>query len=221
MADLASALKDTPLPTIFVVAGIVFWLLAIAGSIAGKITVLPGQQKTAGVVGTLFVVLGMMLYLVPGRSNEQAARAHPNPVTTSAVSITPVAPSPSISILSRGTGTLRGTWHFDLDAGRENTDGDIWWEQRTNLLRAMVPQGGAKILNLGAGDFESISPAQLQKLEYSMVPIPGDDDNSNRLVSGDIFAVLTRSGNHSKVQVLSYGYNLQIQWITYQTIADH
>ncbi len=152
MADLASALKDTPLPTIFVVAGIVFWLLAIAGSIAGKITVLPGQQKTAGVVGTLFVVLGMMLYLVPG---------------------------------------------------------------------TMVPQGGAKILNLGAGDFESVSPAQLQKLEYSMVPIPGDDDNSNRLVSGDIFAVLTRSGNHSKVQVLSYGYNLQIQWITYQTIADH
>lgn len=106
MADLASALKDTPLPTIFVVAGVIFWLLAIAGSIAGKITVLPGQQRTAGVVGTLFVVLGMMLYLIPGRSNNRASnQTAPEsissektiPTTTPTVSITPAAPSPSTS----------------------------------------------------------------------------------------------------------------------------
>lgn len=38
MSDLLGALNHTPLPTILVVAGIAFWILAIAGSLAGKIT---------------------------------------------------------------------------------------------------------------------------------------------------------------------------------------
>ena len=48
MDDLLGAIKDTPLPTVLVVAGIVFWVLAIAGSIAGKIRVQPGRQRAAG-----------------------------------------------------------------------------------------------------------------------------------------------------------------------------
>ena len=58
MSDLVRTLSDTPLPTILVLAGILFWLLAIAGSLAGKITVERGKQTTAGLVGTALIVLG-------------------------------------------------------------------------------------------------------------------------------------------------------------------
>jgi hypothetical protein len=40
--------------------------------------------------------------------------------------------------------------------------------------------------------------------------------NRNQLVNGDVFAVLTNQGNYAKVKVLEYGYNLQIQWVTYR-----
>ena len=66
MNDLLNTLSHTPLPTILVVAGIGFWVLAIAGSVAGKITVEPGKQKTAGVLGTAFLVLGLILFFAPG-----------------------------------------------------------------------------------------------------------------------------------------------------------
>jgi hypothetical protein len=68
--DLLSALSSTPLPTILVVAGILFWILAIAGSLAGKITVEKGKQKTAGLVGTALIALGLVLFFVPSNQPE-------------------------------------------------------------------------------------------------------------------------------------------------------
>ena len=179
--------------------------------------------------------------------------------------LVPVASNPGDAILSSGTGTLRGTWLFNFDTGAETNQGaDIWWEQKTNTERWLMPQGQAKIINLGVCDFDAITLAQLQGLAYSPVGIDGSlgngpliaflpaldarasiplrkvpidiispqmrrippiddgpiDDgpifvNRNQLVNGDVFAVLTNQGNYAKVKVLEYGYNLQIQWVTY------
>jgi hypothetical protein len=60
-----AALKDTPIPTILVVAGIVFLLLSIAGQLAGRITVPPERQRQATIIGGLLVVVGVALHLVP------------------------------------------------------------------------------------------------------------------------------------------------------------
>jgi uncharacterized protein YecT (DUF1311 family) len=65
VADLLKTLSQTPLPTIFVLAGVLFWILAIAGSVAGKITVESGKQLTAALVGTVFIALGLVLFLAP------------------------------------------------------------------------------------------------------------------------------------------------------------
>jgi uncharacterized protein YecT (DUF1311 family) len=73
--DLLSTLSHTPLPTILVVAGIMFWILAIAGSVAGKITVEPGKQETAGLVGTAFIALGLILIFAPGPANQSEPAA--------------------------------------------------------------------------------------------------------------------------------------------------
>jgi hypothetical protein len=125
---------------------------------------------------------------------------------------------PSAAIVSKGTTVLKGTWAFDLDNGVQGGVGsgfDIWWEQMTAVARQMVPQNNARIINLGALSFTTLTADNLQTLSYSTTPIPGNNDASNKLVAGDVFAVLTNQGNYAKVKVVSYGYDLKIQWATY------
>jgi hypothetical protein len=134
-------------------------------------------------------------------------------------------------IVSQGTATLKGTYQFDLDAGVESVTGvvlpgaDIWWEQLTlgggmggtgfKVLRQMTPQNGAGIVNLGAVNFDAITATSLQALAYTPGPITGNDDASNLLVNGDVFAVRTTNGNYAKVRVVTYGYDMVIHWVTY------
>ena len=126
---------------------------------------------------------------------------------------------PSFSVVSSSPAAgaqLRGTWLFDLDTGVEGASGDIWWEQQTNVLRRMTPSGGAQIVNLGSVNFNAVSAAYLAGLTYGTTPIVGNNDATNQLVVGDVFAVRTNQGNYAKVKVLSYDYNLQIRWFTYR-----
>ena len=125
---------------------------------------------------------------------------------------------PGASVVSSGTVKLKGTYTFDLDTGVEGGVGpgaDIWWEQQTPTQREMTTQNGATLVNLGTADFNSITAANLQTLSYSATPIVGNVGSSNKLVAGDVFVVHTTSGNYAKVKILSYGYDLQIQWVTY------
>lgn len=123
---------------------------------------------------------------------------------------------PSATVVSSGTTVLQGTYTFDLDTGTEGGTGDIWWDQETDVARQMLPQNSAGVVNLGIVDFDALSSAALQSLPYSSTPIPGNNDSTNQLVDGDVFAVRTTSGNYAKVLVQSYGYDLTIQWVTYQ-----
>jgi hypothetical protein len=126
--------------------------------------------------------------------------------------------------VSSGTAILKGTWTFDLDTGAEGGVGptfDIWWEQVTAVLRRMTPLNSAQIVNLGVTDFTSITPDTLSSLSYSTTPIIGNNDATNKLVTGDVFAVRTNKGSYAKVKVLSYGYNMNIQWVTYKLDSSY
>jgi hypothetical protein len=119
------------------------------------------------------------------------------------------------TVVSSGTGTIPGTFLFDVDTGAvTQTGADLFWRQRTDVLRQMEPQGTATIVNLGVRDFDSITGTELSKLNYSAAPIPANDDATNQLVNGDVFAVHSTDGNFAKVKVLSYGRNLGVQWVT-------
>jgi hypothetical protein len=123
------------------------------------------------------------------------------------------------TIVSSASGVLHGTWLFDLDSGAEVNVGpaaDLWWDQKTAVLREMAGQNGATLVNLGHVDFNSLTPDTLSSLTYSSTPIPGNNDPTNRLVAGDVFAVHTTNGNYAKVKVTTYGYDLHIQWVTYR-----
>ena len=127
---------------------------------------------------------------------------------------------PLVATVSQGTTILKGTWLFDCETGALggalNGPGDVWWEQETATVRRMVPISGAKIANLGHVDFNAVTSASLQALSYSTTAIVGNDDASNQLTTGDVFAVHTNAGNFCKIQVLAYGYNMQIRWATYK-----
>ncbi len=144
--------------------------------------------------------------------------------TTGSISLlNMVAPSPGI--VSQGSILLKGTWVFDCETGaldgNLNGPGDIWWEQITAVNRQMRPVGGATIVNLGMVDFASVTPVILQAQSYSSVPIPGNDDPSNQLKTGIVFAVRTNAGNLAKIKVVQYGYNMQINWVTYKIASSY
>jgi hypothetical protein len=140
----------------------------------------------------------------------------PSSASSNSASFTLSCTAPPATVISSGTTTLQGTYVFNLDSGTEGGSGDIWWDQETTVARQMVPQSGAMIVNLGTVDFNSLTAQQLQSQSYGSTPIPGNNDSSNQLVNGDVFAVKTASGHYAKVLVQSYGYDLTIQWDTYQ-----
>lgn len=130
-------------------------------------------------------------------------------------------PARAQTIVNSGSGQIQGTWYFDFDLGVQTlaTGADVWWEQQTSVVRNMSRIGSAQLANLGVVDFASVSYSMLTGTTYSTTPIVGNDDASNQLVTNDVFAVLTGDGNYAKVLVTTYGYNLQIQWVTYSATA--
>jgi hypothetical protein len=125
-------------------------------------------------------------------------------------------------VVSSGMAVLKGTWTFNFDTGVQGGPSpDVWWDQQTTVLRQMVAQGNARIANIGVTNFNSVTADVLQTLPYSTAPINGNNNSSNRLVPGDVFAVFTNQGNFAKVEVLQYGYNLSIQWTTYHLLPAY
>jgi hypothetical protein len=145
----------------------------------------------------LLIIIGVVIWLVT-RDNNGGSEA---------------------TVVSSGSGTIRGTWLWDADSGSEVNAGpaaDIWWEQQTESQRQMARWNSATLVNVGVVDFESVDAEQLSKLAYTTTPIPGNAVGENQLVTGDVFAVRSTDGNFAKVKVLAYGYNLGIQWVTYR-----
>jgi uncharacterized protein YecT (DUF1311 family) len=108
--DLLNTVTHAPLSTLLVLTGIVLWILAIAGSIAGKITVEPGRQKTAGIVGTVFIGLGLALSLAPGPFNQGGSETTTKTADTTKSDSLPVntgqnrtRPSPGVNCTGTGS----------------------------------------------------------------------------------------------------------------------
>jgi hypothetical protein len=108
--------------------------------------------------------------------------------------------------------TINGTFSYDFDLV-DNTD--VFWEQVTSTIREMAPQNGAEVANIGATNFTNVTAVQLQGLSYSTTPIDGNNDGTNKLVAGDVWAVHTDGGHYVKVKVVTYGYNIVLDYVLY------
>ena len=108
--------------------------------------------------------------------------------------------------------SIQGTYYYDFDLV-DNTD--VWWEQVTSTQRDMHPVNGATLANIGVTNFGNVTAVQLEGLSYSSTPIDGNNDSSNKLVNGDIWAVHTDGGHYVKVKVVTYGYTIVIDYVLY------
>src|SRR5713101_3374093 len=116
MLNLLNTLKDTPIPTILVVAGIVFILLAIAGSFKPfEIPPLKSlwERWLAGIGGTLFLIAGLLVYLLP---ISPLGITHPSPGTPTATNtsqptstLSPTAPA-SLILYQADWSTGKAGW---------------------------------------------------------------------------------------------------------------
>lgn len=95
-----------------------FWILAVAGSLAGKITVQRGKQKTAGLVGTVLIALGLILLFLPGepdhKGDSQITGSSPTRSQSSASPAPGQTTGPAIGgPLIRPTPPGRSVWAVD------------------------------------------------------------------------------------------------------------
>ena len=127
------------------------------------------------------------------------------------VNATATAIATAHPVISNSSGTLQGTFSFNFDTGSQVTaNGDVFWNQIDTIQRQMAPKGSATIVNLGSIDFNALNFTTLQGESYGTTPIDGNNDFSNQLINGDVFAVHTNGNNYAKVLVLNYGYDIQI-----------
>lgn len=119
----------------------------------------------------------------------------------------------SIAPITRSSIVIQGTYHYDFDLV-SNTD--VWWDQVTSTERKMVPENGATIANIGVTKFANVTLSQLKGKSYSTASLDGNNDSSNQLVNGDVWAVHTDLGSYVKVLVTSYGYNLTVTYVWYE-----
>ncbi|MCO5192389.1 MAG: hypothetical protein M9930_03710 [Anaerolineae bacterium] len=91
MKDALTALENTPLTTFLVVGGIVLIVLALAGGFSDKIKIPPERQRLTGIVGVVFLIIGVGLYLLAPETGDQITE---NPTQTPIGTAT-IVPSPT------------------------------------------------------------------------------------------------------------------------------
>jgi hypothetical protein len=108
--------------------------------------------------------------------------------------------------------TINGADSYDFDLV---DNPDVAWNQVTATIRNMEPVNGATLANIGVTNFANVTDAQLRGLSYGTSPIDGNNDSTNKLVNGDVWAVLTDGGHYVKVKVVTYGLNIIIDYVLY------
>ena len=114
--QVITALKDTPVPTILIICGVLFLLLAVASKFAGRIEVPPARQKWAGLIGVFLLISGLVLYIVPPATSVISS----TPTSTATPTLSPtslptqiVTPPPTLTVTPPGItiNSFVGVWN--------------------------------------------------------------------------------------------------------------
>jgi hypothetical protein len=132
MHDVLLAMKDTPLPTILVIAGIFCLLLSVTSQFTGKITIDPTQRFWARLAGAALVLVGIGINyagsILSGHEsadktatnelNKDRSGAEPNSASSGQQNQAESAAAPSAPLPqpSANRGSYDGRWVADLPA---------------------------------------------------------------------------------------------------------
>lgn len=98
--ELISSLSETPLPTILVIGGVFLLILAVVTELDGKIKIKPQRQKIAAVFGILLILVGVLLYLLPGASPDAAGAPQPQATSNTQARLLVLRTSPANNSLN-------------------------------------------------------------------------------------------------------------------------
>lgn len=75
MDEIVKGIFTAPLATVFVIAGVIFLLVAVVGNISGKIE--PGAKGRiiSGMLGLAFIVIGLSMHFTPKATDTRASPA--------------------------------------------------------------------------------------------------------------------------------------------------
>jgi hypothetical protein len=176
-----------------------------------------GQADARGQVvrrfSEVFAALALLTSCGGPGTGETPTPAATTPVPTATLASRP----PPEVVLSRGQGTIRGTFMFDFERGAEAgpVSADVWWEQVDSTRRFLVPRNGAGLAVLSGVSFENASRAVLAAQRYSEQRLDGSDGPSNELTPGSAVAIRTRGGHLARMRVNSEGFDLGVSWVTF------
>lgn len=106
--ELLSSLSETPLPTILVIGGVFLLILAVVTELDGKIKIKPQRQKIAAVFGIVLILVGVLLYLLPGTKTGSASSPSPQPTpgTTARLLVVRTTPANNSTNIDPGLSTI-------------------------------------------------------------------------------------------------------------------
>lgn len=91
METIIAAIQNTPIPTILILAGLLFLLLGFVTKLGGIIEVSPEQKRLAFPIGLLVLAIGLMLHFIPA-DDHNIPEQHTKPAPDSANAPKPVGP---------------------------------------------------------------------------------------------------------------------------------
>ncbi|AMK77819.1 MULTISPECIES: LCCL domain-containing protein [Methylomonas] len=94
MDEIVKALFSAPLATVFVIAGLIFLLVAVVGNISGKIEPGPKGRLFSGILGLAFVIVGLAMHF---------AQYPAQPAATLNNATAPTKPAEQVTVVSQAT----------------------------------------------------------------------------------------------------------------------
>jgi hypothetical protein len=127
MKDVIDALKDTPIPTILVLAGLFFLLLSFVNELGGVIKPQPNQKRLTIPLGLLLLTLGLVLNSThsspPVLSSGGVTTTQPSQPSTFTPTPSPSIPIPSPSVTPTAT--------LSPSSSSSTKEDDEIWNQKT------------------------------------------------------------------------------------------
>lgn len=94
MDEIVKTLFSAPLATVFVIAGLIFLLVAVVGNISGKIEPGPKGRLFSGILGLAFVVVGLAMHFAQNSAPPSTTPNSPTALSKPAeqIAVVPQAP---------------------------------------------------------------------------------------------------------------------------------
>ncbi|MCQ8119527.1 LCCL domain-containing protein [Methylomonas rosea] len=116
MDEIVKALFGAPLATVFVIAGLIFLLVAVVGNISGKIEPGPKGRLFSGILGLAFVIVGLAMHFAQNFVQPSTTPNSPPALTKPAEQIAVVPQAANNSLVNTPANQAPATLNLPANA---------------------------------------------------------------------------------------------------------